>query len=55
MSEARKAHLAQMEYRMVIMHYVLALADSIMSETCPLNVAWSSLEYRLSGVLLDAA
>jgi hypothetical protein len=45
-SEARKAHLHQMEYRMVIMRYVLALADSIMSGTCLLN-ARSSLEYRL--------
>jgi hypothetical protein len=45
-SEARKAHLHQMEYRMVIMRYVLALADSIMFGTCPLN-ARSSLEYRL--------
>jgi hypothetical protein len=45
-SEARKAHLHQMEYRMVIMRYDLALADSIMSGTCPLN-ARGSLEYRL--------
>jgi hypothetical protein len=44
-SEARKAHLHQMEYCMVIMRYVLALADNIMSRTCPLN-ARSSLEYR---------
>jgi hypothetical protein len=36
-SEARKAHLAQMEYRMTIMRYVLAMADSIMAGTCPLN------------------
>jgi intracellular sulfur oxidation DsrE/DsrF family protein len=45
-SEARKAHLAQMEYRMVIKRYVLVLADAIMSETGTLN-ARSSLEYRL--------
>jgi hypothetical protein len=45
-SEARKAHLHQMEYCMVIMRYVLTLADTIMSGTCPLN-ARSSLEYRL--------
>jgi hypothetical protein len=45
-SKARKAHLAQMEYCIVIMRYVLALAESSMSRTCPLN-ARSSLEYRL--------
>jgi hypothetical protein len=44
--EARKAHMTQMEYRMTILRYVLAMADSIMSETCPLN-AQSHLEYRL--------
>jgi hypothetical protein len=44
--EARKAHLAHMEYRMTIMRYILAMADSIMAGTCPLNER-SNLEYRL--------
>jgi hypothetical protein len=44
--EARKAHILQMEYRMTILRYVLAVADSIMSETCSLT-AQSHMEYRL--------
>jgi hypothetical protein len=35
--EARKAHAMEMEYRMTILRYVLAMADSIMSETCTLS------------------
>jgi hypothetical protein len=35
-----------MEYRMTILRYVLAMADNIMSGTCPLT-AQSHLEYRL--------
>jgi hypothetical protein len=44
--EARKAHVLEMEYRMTIPRYVRAMADSIMSETCPLS-AQSHMEYRL--------
>jgi hypothetical protein len=44
--EARKAHVLETEYRMTILRYVLAMADSIMSETCPLS-AQSHMEYRL--------
>jgi hypothetical protein len=46
-SEARKAHLAQVEYHMTIMRYVLAMADSIVAGTCPLNER-SNPKYRLS-------
>jgi hypothetical protein len=35
-----------MEYHMTILRYVLAMADSIMSETCTLS-AQSHIEYRL--------
>jgi hypothetical protein len=35
--EARKAHVLEMEYRMTILRYVLAMAYSIMSKTCPLS------------------
>jgi hypothetical protein len=38
--------MLQMEYRMTIMRYVLAMTGSIMFETCPLT-AQSHLEYRL--------
>jgi hypothetical protein len=44
--EARKAHVLEMEYRMTILRYVLAMADNIMSETCTLS-AQSHMEYRL--------
>jgi hypothetical protein len=44
--EARKAHVLEMEYRMTILRYVLAMADNIMSETCTLS-AQSHVEYRL--------
>jgi hypothetical protein len=44
--EARKAHAMEMEYRMTILRYVLAMADSIMSESCTLS-AQSHMEYRL--------
>jgi hypothetical protein len=44
--EARKAHVLEIEYRMTILRYVLAFADSIMAEICPLS-AQSYLGYRL--------
>jgi hypothetical protein len=44
--EARKAHVLEIEYRMTILRYVLAMADGIMAETCPLS-AQSHMEYRL--------
>jgi hypothetical protein len=45
--EARKAHVLEMEYRMTILRYFLAMADSIMSETCTLSAQ--------SHLLLDAS
>jgi hypothetical protein len=45
-SEAKKAHLTQMEYRLNILPYVLAMAESMMAGTCPLNER-SNLEHRL--------
>jgi hypothetical protein len=45
-SEAKKAHLTQMEYRLNILRYVLAMAGSMMAETCPLNER-RNLEHRL--------
>ena len=53
--EARKAHVLEMEYRMTILRYVLALADSIMAETCPLTCAEPPGVPPVGGVLLDAA
>jgi hypothetical protein len=45
-SEAKKAHLVQLEYRMTILRYVVAMAERIMAGTCPLNEQ-SNMEHRL--------
>jgi hypothetical protein len=44
--EAKHAHQAQTEYRLTILRYVLALAESIMAGTCKLNER-NNMEHRV--------
>jgi hypothetical protein len=45
-AEARRTHKYRAEYRLSILRYVAALAESIMAKTCMLNEQ-SSMEHRL--------
>jgi hypothetical protein len=45
-SDAKKAHLTQIQYCMTILRYVLTIAESMLVGTCPLNKR-SNLEHRL--------
>jgi hypothetical protein len=53
--EARKAHMLEMEYRMTILRYVLAMADSIMFRDVAAECTEPHVVPLVSRVLLDAA